>query len=129
MARDWEPGRLDRQPHHRAQRRPRAHPALRELRTLRFHGSTDDEHLLVYSKTAPDGADPVLVVVNLDPVDAHEGLLHLDLGVLGMPATGPYEVARRAHRRGVGVARAGAVRAPRPDRGPRVPTSSLCERG
>ena len=45
----------------------RLHPALRELRTLRFHGSTDDEHLLVYSKTAPDGSDPVLVVVNLDP--------------------------------------------------------------
>jgi starch synthase (maltosyl-transferring) len=69
----------------------RTHPALRELRTLRFHGSTDDEHLVVYSKTAPDGSDPVLVVVNLDPFAAHEGLLHLDLGALGVPISGSYE--------------------------------------
>ena len=71
----------------------RSHPALAELRTLRFHGSTDDEHLLVYSKTTPDGADPVLVVVNLDPFNAREGLLRLDLGLLGMPWSGPYEAA------------------------------------
>ena len=69
----------------------RAHPALRELRTLRFHGSTDDEHLLVYSKTATDGTDPVLMIVNTDPTTAHEGLLHLDLGALGL-AGGPFEV-------------------------------------
>jgi starch synthase (maltosyl-transferring) len=62
----------------------RAHPSLRELRTLRFHGSTDDEHLLVYSKTTAVGDDPVLVVVNLDPSAMHEGLLHLDLGALGL---------------------------------------------
>ena len=68
----------------------RAHPALRELRTLRFHGSTDDEHLLVYTKTATDGSDAVLVVVNLDPAGAHEGLLHLDLGQLGVPWSGPF---------------------------------------
>ncbi len=67
------------------------HPALRELRTLRFHGSTADEHLVVYSKTAPDGTDPVLVVVNLDPYHAVEALLHLDLGLLGLPWSGPYE--------------------------------------
>ena len=76
----------------------RAHPALRELRTLRFHGSTDDEHLLVYSKTAADGTDPVLVVVNLDPTAAHEGLLHLDLGALGLSRRA-LRGARRAHRR------------------------------
>jgi starch synthase (maltosyl-transferring) len=60
------------------------------MRTLRFHGSTDDEHLLVYSKTAPDGTDPVLVVVNLDPAASHEGLLRLDLGALGLPGQGSY---------------------------------------
>jgi starch synthase (maltosyl-transferring) len=68
----------------------RTHPALQELRTLRFHGSTDDEHLLVYSKTAPDGTDPVLVIVNLDPAAAHEALLRLDLGALGLPGQGGY---------------------------------------
>jgi len=70
----------------------RLHPALRELRTLRFHGTTDDEHLLCYSKTAADGSDPVLVVVNLDPHAMHEGLLHLDLGALGLEGGSPYNV-------------------------------------
>jgi starch synthase (maltosyl-transferring) len=69
----------------------REHPSLRELRTLRFHGSTDDDNFVVYSKTTPDGGDPVLVVVSLDPYNAREGVLHLDLGVLGMPWSGPYE--------------------------------------
>ncbi|MGH9139326.1 MAG: alpha-1,4-glucan--maltose-1-phosphate maltosyltransferase [Acidimicrobiales bacterium] len=67
------------------------HRALQELRTLRFHGSTDEEHLLVYSKTAPDGSDPVLVVVNLDPHTAREGLLRLDLPALGLGWAGHYE--------------------------------------
>jgi starch synthase (maltosyl-transferring) len=71
----------------------RAHPSLAELRTLRFHGSTDDESFVVYSKTTPDGGDPVLVVVNIDPHNAHEGLLRLDLAALGIPWSGPYEAA------------------------------------
>jgi starch synthase (maltosyl-transferring) len=76
--RDWEHPAVDLSPHlTRLNAARRAHPALRELRTLRFHGSTDEEHLLVYSKTQPDGSDPVLVVVNLDPSTAREGLLFL----------------------------------------------------
>ena len=91
--RDWAGSKVDLSPFvARLNAIRRAHPAMRELRTLRFHGSTDDEHLLVYSKTAPDGSDPVLVVVNLDPDAAHEGLLHLDLGALGLPWSGAYEV-------------------------------------
>jgi starch synthase (maltosyl-transferring) len=79
--RDWHGAEVDLAPYlTRLNEIRRAHPALRELRTLRFHGSTDDEHLLVYSKTAPDGSDPVLVVVNLDPAAVHEGLLHLPWG-------------------------------------------------
>jgi starch synthase (maltosyl-transferring) len=68
----------------------RSHPALAELRTLRFHGSTDDDHAVVYSKTAPDGTDPVLVVVNIDPESVYKGLLHLDLAALGMPSSSPF---------------------------------------
>jgi starch synthase (maltosyl-transferring) len=84
--RDWEHPAVDLSPHlTRLNAARRAHPALRELRTLRFHGSTDDEHLLVYSKTQPDGSDPVLVVVNLDPGAAREGLLFL-------PWSGPARV-------------------------------------
>ncbi|MBA2282749.1 MAG: alpha-1,4-glucan--maltose-1-phosphate maltosyltransferase [Acidimicrobiia bacterium] len=70
----------------------RNHPALAELRTLRFHSSTNDEQAVVYSKTAADGTDPVLVVVNVDPVNAFKGLLRLDLAELGLSGSTPYEV-------------------------------------
>jgi starch synthase (maltosyl-transferring) len=58
----------------------RAHPALGELRTLRFHDTSDPDHLLAYSKTSPDGSDHVLVVVNLDPEQAHDGVVRLPWG-------------------------------------------------
>ena len=44
----------------------RQHPALQQNRTLRFL-RTDNEQLLAYAKTADDGADVIVVVVNLDP--------------------------------------------------------------
>ena len=34
----------------------------------------------------------MLVVVNLDPAAAHEALLHLDLGALGVDGAAPYVV-------------------------------------
>ena len=54
----------------------REHPALQLHDNLRFYPS-DDEHITCYGKATPDGADRVLVVVNLDPFDAHETWLHL----------------------------------------------------
>src|SRR4029078_1764328 len=48
------------------------HPALQSARRLRFH-DVDDDHLIAYSKTTADHADVVIVVVNVDPHDAHEG--------------------------------------------------------
>jgi starch synthase (maltosyl-transferring) len=50
----------------RVNRIRRQHPALQQDRTLRFL-STDNEQLLAYAKTSDDGADVVVVVVNLDP--------------------------------------------------------------
>lgn len=50
----------------RVNRIRRAHPALQQDRTLRFL-DTDNQMLLAYAKTAPDGSDPVVTVVNLDP--------------------------------------------------------------
>ena len=44
----------------------REHPALQQDRTLRFL-NTDNERLLCYAKTSADGADVIVVVVNLDP--------------------------------------------------------------
>ncbi|WP_284710465.1 alpha-1,4-glucan--maltose-1-phosphate maltosyltransferase, partial [Actinomyces sp. 186855] len=67
-----------------------AHPALRQLRDVWFHG-TSDESLIAYSKRvdaehSPTGRqDVVLTVVNLDPHGAHEGQVYLNLAQLGLP--------------------------------------------
>ncbi len=63
----------------------RAHPALQQLRDLTIH-SSDDENVIVYSKTAHTeaGDDTVIVVVNLDPHSARETTVHLDLPALGL---------------------------------------------
>ena len=61
----------------------RLHPALRELRTLRFH-TTDNDALLAYSKYDPVTGDCVLVVVTLNPHHPEQATLWLDMGALGM---------------------------------------------
>ncbi|MET8829314.1 alpha-1,4-glucan--maltose-1-phosphate maltosyltransferase [Streptomyces sp. NPDC004610] len=61
----------------------RDHPALRQLRDLRFH-PTDNESVLAYSKHAGD--DRILVVVNLDPHHTQEATVLLDPEHLGLPA-------------------------------------------
>jgi len=61
------------------------HPALHWLRNLRFHHADGDE-IMVMSKRYGEGrdADVVLVVVNLDPRNARETTVRLDLPALGM---------------------------------------------
>jgi starch synthase (maltosyl-transferring) len=61
----------------------RLHPALRELRTIRFH-HVDNEALLAYSKFDPVTGDAVLTVVTLNPFAAEECTLWLDLPALGI---------------------------------------------
>jgi starch synthase (maltosyl-transferring) len=64
----------------------RAHPALGDLQNLTLHQSTDDA-TVVYSKhkTLPDGTrDTIIVVVNVDPHSAREGMVSLDLSALGL---------------------------------------------
>ncbi|MBO0730570.1 MAG: alpha-1,4-glucan--maltose-1-phosphate maltosyltransferase [Acidimicrobiaceae bacterium] len=68
-----------------------AHPALQRLRSIRFWPS-DNPEVIAYSKRSDDGADVVLVVVTLNPLDAQETLLHLDLAALGLPADRPFPV-------------------------------------
>jgi starch synthase (maltosyl-transferring) len=60
----------------------RAHPALQQLRTLRFH-DTDSAALLAYSKQDPATGDTVLVVVSLDPEVPQAGTISLDMSSLG----------------------------------------------
>jgi len=68
----------------------RAHPALQQLRNLRFHWS-DDDQVLVYSKYlaaehSPTGvADTIIVVANLDPHAVRETTVHLDMPELHLP--------------------------------------------
>ncbi|MFJ6618570.1 alpha-1,4-glucan--maltose-1-phosphate maltosyltransferase [Kitasatospora sp. NPDC091335] len=70
----------------------RRHPALRQLRDLRFH-PTDNDQVLAYSKTAttPEGlTDQVITVVNLDPHHVQEATVTLALP--GHDTDGPYAV-------------------------------------
>ncbi|MFC8427289.1 alpha-1,4-glucan--maltose-1-phosphate maltosyltransferase [Streptomyces sp. NPDC057253] len=59
----------------------RRHPALQQLRNLRFH-DTDNDSVIAYSKRTGD--DTVLVVVNLDPHHTQEATVSLDMPQLGL---------------------------------------------
>jgi starch synthase (maltosyl-transferring) len=71
----------------------RAHPAVQELRNLRFH-TVDHPDLVCFSKRLPGAYDPatrrhglgdvILAVVNLDPHHTHEATVELDLPALGL---------------------------------------------
>jgi starch synthase (maltosyl-transferring) len=61
----------------------RAHPALQQLRTLRFH-HVDNENLLCFSKTDPGSDDAVLVVVSLNSTYTQIGTTSLDMPALGL---------------------------------------------
>jgi starch synthase (maltosyl-transferring) len=75
----------------------RAHPALQQLRNLRFH-FPDRGEILCFSKTvgAPKpgvtGGDTVLVVVNLDPHTAREATVWLDGAALGVDVSAGFTV-------------------------------------
>ncbi|HSU11994.1 MAG TPA: alpha-amylase family glycosyl hydrolase, partial [Pseudonocardia sp.] len=61
----------------------RAHPALQQLRTLRFH-HVDNPNLICFSKTDPGSQDAVLVVVNVSSHHTQIGTTSLDLPALGL---------------------------------------------
>jgi starch synthase (maltosyl-transferring) len=61
----------------------RLHPALSQLRTIRFH-HVDNDAMLVYTKFDPSTGDAVLVVVTLNPFSPEEATLWLDMPALGM---------------------------------------------
>jgi starch synthase (maltosyl-transferring) len=75
-----------------------SHPALRELRNLRFH-YVDQPDIICFSKhvalcepskragtIGAPGSDTVLVIVNLDPHQTREATVWLDLPALGVTA-------------------------------------------
>ncbi|MEV4917701.1 alpha-1,4-glucan--maltose-1-phosphate maltosyltransferase [Streptomyces tirandamycinicus] len=59
----------------------RRHPALQQLRNLRFH-HTDNDSVIAYSKRT--GSNTVLVVVNLDPHHTQETTVSFDMPELGL---------------------------------------------
>ncbi|WP_436501901.1 alpha-1,4-glucan--maltose-1-phosphate maltosyltransferase [Actinokineospora sp. HUAS TT18] len=61
----------------------RTHPALQQLRTLRFH-HVDNDALIAYSKVDPATGDTVVTVITLDPNAAQQGTLWLDLAAIGL---------------------------------------------
>jgi starch synthase (maltosyl-transferring) len=64
----------------------RAHPALQHDRTLRFH-PTDNDQIIAYSKTSPDGSDRILTVVNLDPHHTQHGFVDVPVDEPAYPVT------------------------------------------
>ena len=60
----------------------RDNPAFQQLRTLRFH-DTDNEAIIAYSKADPASGNVVLVVVNLDPRNAQEATVTVDMQAIG----------------------------------------------
>jgi starch synthase (maltosyl-transferring) len=61
----------------------RVHPALSQLRTIKFH-HVDNDSLLAYSKFDPVTGDTVLVVLTLNAFGPEQATLWLDMGALGM---------------------------------------------
>jgi starch synthase (maltosyl-transferring) len=64
--------------------------ALQNDWTLEFH-PIDNDQLICYSKTSADGANIILVIVNLSPHYTHSGFINLDLEKLGLDEHHPYQ--------------------------------------
>jgi starch synthase (maltosyl-transferring) len=73
----------------------RSHPALAQLRNLRFH-FPDRPEILCFSKTvawpAGSGGDAVLVVLNLDPYQPHEATVWLDRSAFDIDVSAGFTV-------------------------------------
>ena len=74
----------------------RAHPSMHRIDSLRFH-HVDSDDLLVYShhREATEGGEPadtVVCVVNLNPYEAREATVYLDLDAIGLSDGVPYRV-------------------------------------
>jgi starch synthase (maltosyl-transferring) len=69
----------------------REHPALHSDWSLRFH-HTDNPELLCYSKRSDDGADTLLMVVNVDPLNMQHGFVQVPIADWGLTPEAAYEV-------------------------------------
>ncbi len=63
---------------------------MHEYDNLRFYWS-DNDNILVYAKQTLDKRDNILVVINLDPFQTHETMIHFPVDEFDMPADEQYE--------------------------------------
>ena len=71
--------------------RRRHQGAVASLRTLALHHVSSDD-IICFSRTDPRSRDTLLVLVNMDPYNAHEGSTWLDLDQLGLAHDEVYAV-------------------------------------
>lgn len=75
----------------RVNRIRREHPVLQTNDNLQFH-SVDNDELVCFSKSSPDHADIIVVVVNLDPRHKQSGFVELPLRDFALDETHPFQV-------------------------------------
>ena len=99
----------------------REQPALQRNENLMFH-PIDSDQLLAYSKRTADGSNVVLVVVNLDPRQAHSGWVELPMDQFRLGG-GTFEVVDLLRDRKYPMARIAGIHRAGPERhaGARVP--------
>jgi len=66
-------------------------PALQSDRSLRFLEINNDQ-LIAYMKSSPDGSNRIVTVVNLDPRNAQSGWLSLDPSEIEVPRDQPFQM-------------------------------------
>jgi starch synthase (maltosyl-transferring) len=69
----------------------RENPALQTTNNVKFH-HIDNDSMICYSKSSPDGQNTVLVIVNMDPHREQGGWTALDLNAMGVLADQEYQV-------------------------------------
>jgi starch synthase (maltosyl-transferring) len=82
------PGNLDAEIR-RINRIRRENPALQRADNLTFLPSENDQ-ILFYRKSMPDQSNDLFIVVNLDPLRAHESMIHMPLAELGLTGDAVY---------------------------------------
>jgi len=84
------PGNLDAEIR-RINRIRRENPALQRADNLTFLHSENDQ-VLFYRKSMPDQSNDLLIVVNVDPLRAHDAMVHVPLDELGLTPSAVYPV-------------------------------------
>lgn len=69
----------------------REHPALHRLGNIRFLRA-DNDNMLLYAKTTHDYSDILVVAVNVNPFETHEGPIEFPLDEWGIPEDQNFEV-------------------------------------